>query len=126
MGADHRRGEHRPADPADVTTTEHDATADNRLRHRIQAATPDPGRTMPARTQEQGSTRRRVSALLLASSAFRRVADRLIGTTVGPKDPLLFAERSLVGNLKPPARRQNRGQPTRPQPFAQGWACDTT
>ena len=48
MGADHRRGEHRPADPADVTTTEHDATADNRLAIGSRQPRPNPdGRCPP-------------------------------------------------------------------------------
>jgi hypothetical protein len=65
------RSSPRRAPPADPDRRDHDrALRDRRrpTRYRIQAATPEPGWTMPARTQEQGSTGRRVSALLLARS----------------------------------------------------------
>ena len=54
---------------------------------------------MPARTQEQGSTGRRVSALLLASSGFGRVVGREVVVTVGRSALLLvwrgYAEPAL-------------------------------
>ena len=115
--------------PADVTTTEHHATADNRLAAAIEilAATPEPGRKMPARTQEQGSTGRRVSALLLTNLTDRRDVDQSAAATAGLKHllslggvyarrraarricgPALIRERSLGRQRGRPARRQNR------------------
>ena len=87
------RSSARRAPPSRSGRRDHDrARRDRRqpTRHRIQAATPDPGRTMPARTQEQGSTRRRVSALLLATSEARGLVDPPLVVTVGPKHPLFF------------------------------------
>jgi hypothetical protein len=105
------RSSPRRAPPADPDRRDHDrALRDRRrpTRYRIQAATPEPGWTMPARTQEQGSTGRRVSALLLATSR------------PGPPDDGHRRRHGVVlpalafAAVRAPVRRSGRGRCGRP------------